>query len=125
MSKFFVIALMVFCHIIDDYRLQGILASMKQRSWWEENYPERLYKYDYIMALAMHSMSWSFMIMLPVAAYMGFRPTNIFFVMLGANSVIHAIVDDLKANRHKINLIVDQGIHIIQIAVTAVVLLYL
>lgn len=124
MSKLFVIALMIFCHIIDDYRLQGILASMKQRSWWEENYPERLYKYDYIMALAMHSISWSFMIMLPVAAYMGFRPTNIFFIMMVANSAIHAIVDDLKANRHKINLIVDQSVHMIQIIVTAVVLLY-
>jgi hypothetical protein len=124
MSKLFVIALMVFCHIIDDYRLQGILASMKQRSWWEENYHESLYKYDYIMALAMHSISWSFMIMLPVAAYMGFRPTNIFFVMLAVNSVIHAIVDDLKANKHKINLIIDQLIHLVQIAITAMVLLY-
>lgn len=125
MSKLFVIALMIFCHIIDDYRLQGILASMKQRSWWEENYPEKLYKYDYIIALAMHSISWSFMIMLPVAAYMSFRPTNIFFVMLAANSVIHAIVDDLKANKHKINLIVDQSVHMVQIVVTAAILLYI
>ena len=124
MSKLFVIALMIFCHIIDDYRLQGILASMKQRSWWEEKYPDKLYKYDYIMALAMHSISWSFMIMLPVAAYLGFRPTNIFFVMLAANSVIHAIVDDLKANKNKINLIIDQSVHMIQIVITAVVLLY-
>jgi len=125
MSKLFVIALMIFCHIIDDYRLQGILASMKQRSWWEENYSERLYKYDYIMALAMHSMSWSFMIMLPVAAYMDFRPTNIFFMVLAANGVVHALVDDLKANKHKINLIVDQCIHLMQIFITAIVLLYL
>lgn len=124
MSKLFVVALMIFCHIVDDYYLQGILASMKQRSWWEENYPEKIYKYDYIMALAMHAISWAFMIMLPVAAYMGFRPTNIFFVMLTANSVIHAIVDDLKANKHKINLIVDQCIHLVQIVVTAAVMLH-
>lgn len=125
MSKSFVIALMIFCHIIDDYYLQGILASMKQRKWWEENYPEKIYKYDYIMALVVHAISWSFMIMLPVAAYMRFRPTNFFFVMLAVNSVIHAIVDDLKANKHKINLIVDQSIHLIQIVITAVVMLYL
>ena len=124
MSKLFVIALMIFCHIVDDYYLQGILASMKQRSWWEENYPQKLYRYDYIMALAVHAISWAFMIMLPVAAYMGFKPTNIFFVMLIANSVIHAIVDDLKANKHKINLIVDQCIHLVQIVVTAAVMLY-
>jgi hypothetical protein len=77
------------------------------------------------MALAMHAMSWAFMIMLPVASYMGFKPTNIFFVMLAVNSVIHAFVDDLKANKHKINLIVDQCIHLMQIIVTAIVLLYL
>lgn len=123
MSKLFVIVLMLFCHVIDDYRLQGILASMKQRSWWEENYPKRLYKYDYIMALAMHSISWTFMIMLPIAVYMSFEPTNFFFIMFIVNSVIHAIVDDLKANRHKINLIVDQSIHLVQIIMTAIVLL--
>ena len=125
MSKLFVVALMIFCHIVDDYYLQGILASMKQRSWWEENYPQKSYSYDYIMALAMHAMSWAFMIMLPVAAYMGFRPTNIFFVMLAVNSVIHALVDDLKANKHKINLIADQSIHLMQIIITAIILLYL
>lgn len=27
---------MIFMHIIDDYCLQGILASMKQKSWWTE-----------------------------------------------------------------------------------------
>lgn len=124
MSELFVVALMIFCHIVDDYYLQGVLASMKQRSWWEERCPDKLYKYDYIMALIMHAMSWAFMIMLPVAAYMGFRPTNIFFVMLAVNSIIHALVDDLKANKHKISLIADQCIHLVQIAVTAVVLLY-
>lgn len=125
MSRLFVVTLMIFCHIVDDYYLQGILASMKQRSWWEENYPQKSYSYDYIMALAMHAMSWAFMIMLPVAAYMDFRPTNIFFVMLAVNSVIHALVDDLKANKHKINLIVDQSIHLMQIIITAIILLYL
>ena len=124
MSKLFVIALMIFCHIVDDYYLQGILASMKQRSWWEENYPQKLYKYDYIMALVTHAISWAFMIMLPIAVYMSFRPTNFFFVMLVINSVIHALVDDLKANKHKINLIMDQCIHFVQIVVTAITLLY-
>ena len=125
MSRLFVVTLMIFCHIVDDYYLQGILASMKQRSWWEENYPQKSYSYDYIMALAMHAMSWAFMIMLPIAAYMGFRPTNIFFVMLAVNSVMHALVDNLKANKHKINLIADQSIHLMQIIITAIVLLYL
>ena len=52
MSRLFVIACMIFCHIVDDYYLQGILASMKQRKWWEEHYPQKSYNYDYIMAKA-------------------------------------------------------------------------
>lgn len=31
MSKIFILALMIFCHIVDDYYLQGILAQMKQK----------------------------------------------------------------------------------------------
>lgn len=46
---------MIFCHIVDDYYLQGWLASAKQKEWWSKNAPNPLYKYDYIMALFMHS----------------------------------------------------------------------
>lgn len=35
--SYFVLLAMVFCHIVDDYYLQGWLASAKQRKWWEEN----------------------------------------------------------------------------------------
>ena len=34
MNKMFCLLLMIFLHIIDDYKLQGILASMKQKNWW-------------------------------------------------------------------------------------------
>jgi hypothetical protein len=34
------------------------------------------------------------------------------------NMVIHFVVDDLKANRGKINLLADQSIHIFQIFLT-------
>ena len=63
--KILILFTMIFCHIVDDYYLQGWLASAKQKSWWEKNAPEKLYKYDYLAALFMHSFSWSFMIMLP------------------------------------------------------------
>ena len=61
--EIFMLISMLFCHIIDDYCLQGILASMKQKSWWVKNNPEEKYNKDYIMALFMHSASWSFMIL--------------------------------------------------------------
>ena len=74
MNKVFIVLLMVFFHIIDDYKLQGILASMKQKKWWEEQkeYIEK-YQYDYIWALITHSFSWSFMIMLPIALIKNFE----------------------------------------------------
>ena len=48
--KVLVLFAMLFCHIVDDYYLQGILASMKQKSWWEANAPVPLYKNDYKMS---------------------------------------------------------------------------
>ena len=118
----FVLLSMIFCHIVDDYYLQGILASMKQKSWWEKNAPEKLYKNDYIMALIMHSLSWSFMIMLPLAIYNSFNVSWSFTIVFIINALIHGIVDNLKANVKKINLIQDQTIHIMQIILTFVIL---
>lgn len=122
MNSVFIILAMVFCHIVDDYYLQGCLASMKQKKWWQENAPQKLYKYDYIVALIMHSMSWSFMIMLPIAISMNFDISIIFAIVFVGNTIIHAVVDNLKANKFKINLIIDQNIHILQIIITYIIL---
>ena len=108
-----ILLLMIFLHIIDDYYLQGILASMKQKLWWQKNNPQKMYKYDYLMALFMHSFSWSFMIMLPSIITKSF----IWWIFL-INLIMHFIVDHLKANLLKINLITDQAIHILQIILT-------
>lgn len=109
---------MIFLHIVDDYYLQGILANMKQRLWREKNAPDDMYKHDYIVALLMHSMSWSFMIMLPLIIKFGY--IDAINVLWATNASIHFLVDDLKANKRKINLITDQGIHMIQIILTAI-----
>lgn len=116
--KVLALTAMIFCHIVDDYYLQGWLASAKQKMWWKKNAPDELYKYDYIAALFMHSFSWTFMIMLVPTIYVllvGGIWSPVVFV---ANLVIHMIVDDMKANRKKINLIQDQSIHMIQIFAT-------
>lgn len=115
----FIILAMIFCHIVDDYYLQGWLASAKQKKWWEENAPQKLYNHDYIMALIMHSMSWSFMIMLPIAISMSFNVSMLFVIVFILNAVIHALVDNLKANKLQISLITDQLIHLSQIFATA------
>ena len=112
-----ILMLMFFAHIVDDYYLQGWLASAKQKKWWEQNAPDKLYRFDYIMALVCHSFSWSFMIMLPWIIYAG-SSLNFALIAIPVNVIIHAIVDDLKANKHKLNLIQDQLIHLAQIVVT-------
>ena len=112
---------MIFFHIMDDYYLQGILATLKQKSWWEENYPQEIYENDYIVALVMHSFSWSFMIMIPFLLYNIFILGYIhvwYFVFLIFNAIFHGIFDDLKANKKKLNLVADQSLHMIQILVT-------
>ena len=111
---------MFMAHLVDDYYLQGWLASGKQRSWWEKNAPDKLYRYDYKMALFCHSMSWSIMIMLPIIIWSLYTHTDLnwFLMFIPANLIIHAAVDDLKANRHAINLIIDQSIHFGQILTT-------
>lgn len=122
--KFFVILLfMIFCHIVDDYYLQGRLANLKQKSFWEKNAPDKMYKHDYIVALLMHSMSWAFMIMLPLLIYFKLNPPMIFPVLWVVNTTIHFIVDNMKANKKWINLIQDQTCHLIQIVVTLLIVL--
>ena len=117
---------MFFMHIVDDYYLQGILASMKQKSWWEKNAPDSLYKNDYKMALIEHAFSWTFMMMLPAIVYTVIIGTMlpIWFIasIFILNVIIHALVDNAKANDKTINLIQDQSIHFIQIICTWLVL---
>ena len=117
------IALLIFmllAHITDDYYLQGWLASAKTKNWWEKNAPNKLYSKDYIMALFCHSLSWSIMVFLPILIYSLYNQIDLnwFYLVLPINLIVHAIIDDLKANKFKINLIIDQSIHFIQIFIT-------
>lgn len=118
----FQILLMLFLHIVDDFFLQAAwLSNGKQRKWWQLHASDPLYKHDYIMALAMHSLSWSFMIMIPVSWSKNFDVDALFALMFFANALIHGIIDHVKANEYKLNLIQDQMIHMIQIMVTVAI----
>ena len=129
MIKGLILIGMIFCHIVDDYYLQGILASMKQKEWWKKNAPDDLYKYDYIMALFMHSFSWAFSIMILPVVYdfiVNYNDENWLIILLFVlNVMTHAIVDDLKANKKMINLIQDQTIHLLQIILTWLYIVFL
>ena len=110
-----ILFLMIFLHVIDDFCIQGIMASMKQKSWWQEHPigSNPKYKNDYLAALFAHSFSWSFMIMIPVLVWGQWE-----WPILLANMLTHAVIDDAKANKFQINLIQDQTYHLIQIIAT-------
>ena len=122
-NNVFIILCMIFFHIIADYNLQGWLASAKQKSYWEKNAPDQMYKHDYICALVMHSFSWTFMIMLPLMYAVGFKVNSFLLFLFISNVLLHAITDDFKANKKVLNLWQDQSIHMYQIVITAALVL--
>lgn len=125
-NKFLILFIMIFCHLIDDYKLQGILANMKQRKWWKENANKYLYRNDYKMALIEHAFSWSFTTTLPFLVIAFVQNNSLLAILLIVNYIIntaiHAFVDDLKANKFKINLVEDQLAHLLQIICTWIIL---
>ena len=124
--KIFILISMIFFHIIDDYYLQGCLASMKQKHWWKQFVLYEKCKYDYIMALFCHAFSWSFSIQIPILIYSIYMNNFIWNTPLFIfNILIHMGVDDLKANQLKINLIQDQLLHLCQIFVTWLLIIIL
>lgn len=126
--KFFIIMAMIFCHIVDDFYLQGILAQMKQKDWWPKFYPSSMYKKDYLVALIMHGFSWSFMVHLPIVAYTMITKSGGYLVIgvscIG-NALAHAIIDHVKCNLKLISLIQDQIMHMLQIALIFVTIFVL
>lgn len=115
------LCLMILCHIIDDFVLQNVLAKLKQKDWWtaQPEYNE-LYKDDYKMALFIHSLEWSIMINLPLIFLFGFGGLGL-FISVAINTAIHYFVDDAKANKKTINLVLDQEIHFCQVFLTLLV----
>ena len=115
-----ILLFMILLHIIDDFVLQPIsLSSLKQKKWWEkqEGYSDK-YKDDYKVALAIHSISWSIMIHIPLVIMFPSLGQLALLISFIANAVIHYYIDDLKANKLKINLFEDQMVHFWQICTT-------
>lgn len=115
-----ILLFMILFHIIDDFVLQPIsLSNLKQKKWWEkqEGYSDK-YKDDYKVALAIHSISWSIMIHVPSVIMFPSLGQLALLISFIANAVIHYYIDDLKANKLKINLFEDQMVHFWQICTT-------
>lgn len=118
---------MMFLHVVADYYLQGILANMKCRGWWERKAtnekPYKNYRNDYKAALTAHSFEWAFVVMAPMLQQVYIRdfmgPYCLAYAILClVNLMVHYYIDNCKANKHTINLIQDQWFHFIQIWIT-------
>lgn len=131
----FILALAL--HIFADFNLQGLLANFKQKDWWiKECLPTRnylKYKYDYVISGIIHAFFWSCFTFLPIlyfTLYDVFDRIVVPFIndipifvlaiigIIIVNTVIHYFIDNLKANKRKINLWQDQLIHFAQIGLT-------
>lgn len=120
-----IVLFMILFHIIDDFVLQPIsLSNLKQKKWWEkqEGYSDK-YKDDYKVALAIHSISWSIMIHIPLVIMFPSLGQLALLISFIVNAVIHYFIDDLKANKLKINLFEDQMVHFCQIFTTLSVIM--
>ena len=133
MRIFFILIIMLVLHVFADYTLQGIMASMKQRDWWQKETLSKhhisvdmtIYKNDYKVALTCHAFEWAFCVMIPMLVSIWHTCTDfswpnikvgaVYICLLVLNTWFHYFVDDVKANDKKCNLIVDQVLHVIQI----------
>ena len=116
-----VLLIMIYLHIFDDFVLQNALARMKQKDYWADAVKEKpFYKYDYVIALLAHATSWTTTVSIPILISLLIRSVNplvkvSFLCVYFINIVIHAHIDNRKANAKDINLIIDQSMHIIQV----------
>ena len=117
-----VLLLMILGHLFADYTLQGCLANLKSKGWWKEQCEQHgfdlhKYRHDYICGLACHSLYWTLVTFLPLFFFTQI-PDMVLFAIVAINTLFHMWIDDLKANKFKINLVQDQFLHVAQIIVT-------
>ena len=129
--KIFILFLMLLMHYIEDFHLQGCLANLKQKKWWEKQISNNdmhshyalehsIYKNDYKMSLFAHSIENALFVMLPLIIDMlisefTYCLQNTWILFIPSTILIcvsHYLIDDSKANEMKINLVQDQLYHL-------------
>lgn len=124
-------------HLLADYALQGCLSDLKQKRWWaaqmrqlyesfDKKYQtyelkwkiQQKYKYDYMAGLFCHALMWTLVTFFPL---MWFCSPWAFTCAVLANTLVHFVVDHMKANVYRLNLVQDQLIHFIQVVATVLI----
>lgn len=118
----FVLLLMYFMHYLADWVVQtDKVAELKQKKSWEKFGNPDLYKNDYKTVLSEHAYTWSFMVMTPLLIcnlHNAQWSLLTYFLLVLANTGLHYIIDDMKANEYKMSLKSDQLLHDMQILVS-------
>ena len=110
----FTLVFMILMHIISDFNLQtDFMSKFKQYKNWEPYNDSGKYTYDYQCVLFMHATSWSILTFFPLL--LAYKDVLSYALIVVFNIFIHKYIDNLKANKMKINLIQDQIFHFIQI----------
>lgn len=127
----FVILIMIVMHTLADYGVQHWcrLSDLKQKAFWE-THPvgrEKKYQYDYLFALGFHSINWACLTFWPLLFFhlISMEQIEIYNIVVIVNAVIHAIIDDLKANKLKLNLGQDQTLHLLQIVISTYIITFI
>lgn len=125
MDYFTVLILMILIHVIADFHLQGIMAQMKQKSWWTEQIeraPEKdrkemreMYGHDHVPVLLLHGFEWTILVSLPILYLSDWTLPPIMWFFLFCMVAYHALFDHMKCNLDCINLVQDQFLHMLQI----------
>lgn len=126
----FVFFIMLFMHTIADFVLQTTcLSDLKQIKKWneftkdmfDEDVEETMYRNDYVAALLTHSFMWAFMTFVPLLL-IG-QNYWLLILIIVVNSIIHLLIDNIKANFYLISLCKDQCWHINQILISFIIYL--
>lgn len=115
------ILLTILAHLVADFTLQGWFCNAKQKVWWliecekfKVDFED--YKHDYKVALFLHSLYWSIIVLLP-ALFLSKISNETLLFLLVCNTLIHCGIDNEKANKGTMNLFVDQLFHFIQLTI--------
>lgn len=117
---------MLFLHFLSDFTLQGWFAQGKQKSWWKKQCKDAdiefsPYRHDYVCALIEHSAYWAVITFAPLIFFASWPSWWSMAIFVIVQIAVHAVIDDRKANKLKINLVQDQLAHMGQLILAVLV----
>ncbi len=109
---------MLLLHVVTEFVLQPVaLLRLKQKTYWEQPEHPNGGKDASAMAIAINTILWSVMIMLPLMYYSTEGDLILLLVFL-VNMLVHAYIDEYTTNRHKLTFVTAQSLYLLQLTIT-------